>query len=141
MRDLAEETPVTRPLPTAADIEAAERVLDVMFPLSYRAFLLELSNVSVGTYEPLIPNIGWRFLDLLTNVMELRRTGLPTTLIPFVVNNGDAFCFDVESGGPEYAVVLWAHDGPSVIPRCPDFLSWIEQEWISPTAWIREDEW
>lgn len=140
MRDAADETPVTPPSPTAEDVRAAQEALGVTFPPSYAACLLELSTLSVGRYELLLPKSEWPYLNLLPVVRELRTIGLPTTFVPFVIDNGDAFCFDIRSPGPEYAVVLWAHHDESVIERFPDFLSWVEERWLPTAEQLDDDE-
>lgn len=140
MRDAADETPVTPPSPTAEDVRAAQEALGVTFPPSYAACLRELSTLSVGRYELLLPKSEWPYLNLLPKVRELRTIGLPTTFVPFVIDNGDAFCFDIRSPGPEYAVVLWAHDDGTVIERFPDFLSWVEERWLPTAAQLDDDE-
>lgn len=140
VRDAADETPVTPLFPTAEDVRAAQEALGVTFPPSYAACLLELSTLSVGRYELLLPKSEWPYLNLLPKVEELRTIGLPTTFVPFVIDNGDAFCFDIRSPGPEYAVVLWAHHDESVIERFPDFLSWVEERWLPTAAHLDDDE-
>jgi len=52
LRPLNEPVPKPAPLPTEADVSAAERLLGLEFPADFRRYLLEASDVVYGTKEP-----------------------------------------------------------------------------------------
>jgi len=76
----------------------------------------------------------WPYLDLDSNLIEARQMGLPATLFPFLVDNGNYYCFDLATSGPEYGIVFWSHDGLLVEERWPSFLLWVRDCWIAESA-------
>ncbi|MEF2276770.1 SMI1/KNR4 family protein [Deinococcus sp. YIM 134068] len=134
LRAAASSAPCISRLPTRAEIASLEAELGVHLPPSYRAYLLELSDALVGSYWPLVVQHEMTGGRLLDQARGLQSIGLPSFLVPFVSDNGDAFCFDTRSNGPEFAVVLWTHDDQSFVHRSwPNFLTWVADEWL-PTA-------
>ncbi|ACO47985.1 SMI1/KNR4 family protein [Deinococcus deserti] len=127
--------PLIPKLPDDREIDALEVLLETRLPPSYRAYLLTLSDVLAGAYWPLVIHhelTGGRLLD---QTRDLRAIGLPQFLVPFETSqDGDAFCFDTRSAGPEYAVVRWVHDDGSFDTyRWPSFIAWVQDEWL-PTV-------
>lgn len=119
-------------LPTTQEIDGVEAVLGVCLPPSYRAYLMTISNVLVGSYWPLSIHHEMTGGRLLDQTRDLRAIGLPTFLLPFETSqDDDAFCFDLRSVGPEFAVVRWVHDdGSFATYRWSNFLCWAQDEWL-----------
>jgi hypothetical protein len=125
LRSLNEPVPLPLRLPTQADVEEAERRLGLEFPPDYRRYLLEASDVVVGTLEPAVVTPGGGHLDLVS-IAETAwgRMGVPRDLLPICEDNGDYFCLNAEA-----EVVYWSHNGV-VDERWADLASWIQDVWI-----------
>lgn len=119
-------------LPTTEEVQQIEHQLDVVFPPTYRTFLLEYSNISFGTFEMLRVNPSEEdsYLSIQNVVADARRYyHLPESLLPFLEDNGDYYCFNLESHAPECQVVYWSHDGLTN-EKWLNFLDWVEKCWI-----------
>jgi hypothetical protein len=126
LRPLNEPVPKPAPLPTEADVSAAERKLGLKFPADFRSYLLEASDVVYGTKEPCQIAPG-RHRDLSTTAQEAWQQGVPRTWLPFCEDNGDYYCLDGS------VVRYWSHEG-SVDEHWPDLATWIVQVWIGESA-------
>jgi hypothetical protein len=129
LRSLNEEVPHAPQLSTHDDVRNAEEKLGVAFPPSYVKYQLQYSDVTFGTYEPYHLFQDGSYLDLVASVDEARENGLPDHLLPFVEDNSDYFCFDLQSAGPEYKVAFWSHNGKQG-ETWSNFLDWVERCWI-----------
>jgi hypothetical protein len=125
LRSLNEPVPRPRRLPTAAEVQAAERRLGWEFPPDYRQYLLEASDVSFGGLETavVIPDGGHLHLVEMAE-SAWGEMELPRDLLPICEDNADYFCLNRES-----EVVYWSHNGV-VDERWPDLASWIQEVWI-----------
>jgi hypothetical protein len=128
--------PVLKPLrlPTLAEVDAAEAATGFTFPLDYRRFLLEASDVVFGTIEPavvIVPD-GRGSLPHLVN--HARGVGVPAKLLPFCEDNGDYYCLDAVG-----EVVYWSHNG-TTDEHWPDLATWIKQVWIDEYHEGTEDD-
>lgn len=120
---------VPRPLrlPTDQDVATAERELGVSFPAEYRRYLLEASDVVVGTLEPCVVVPGAGYLDLVQTTRRAWDAGVPDDLIPICEDNGDYYCLDHDR------VRFWSHDG-TTDEAWPNLASWIAEVWIGERA-------
>lgn len=118
------------PLPTEEQVAEAEKKLQFKFPPSYRLFQLEYSNVDAGRFEPLVLTVHGdaNLLEVAPDLVA--NANLPGKLFPFMNDDGDLVCFDLESDGPEYRVVLWCGDTGTVIERWDNFVEWVRDSWI-----------
>ena len=129
LRARSETVPVPPRLPTAAEVDAAERALGVRFHPDYRRFLLEAGDVVFGALEPAQVTSGDERLSLVAiantahDVMEL-----PRRLLPICEDNGDYYC--MRASGASSEVVFWSHDGGSD-ERWDDLAAWIAEVWIA----------
>lgn len=140
LRSLNESAPIPPALPTEADVVTAEEQLAVKFPPSYVKYQLHFSHVLYGHYELYQLFDDGSHLDLVTEVGEARKHhNLGAHLLPFVMDNGDYFCFDLRAPAPEYEVVYWSHNGITD-ERWKNFLDWVENCWIKESLEKDEDE-
>jgi hypothetical protein len=126
LRDLNE--PVAKPfrLPTEAEVNAAEKRLNIKFHDDYRRFLLEASDVVYGSLEPAMvtPDCG------ILNLCEMAEYAwdeleLPLTLLPICEDNGDYYCLN-KSGAIEFFT-----PGEEPEKRWDNLADWIEEVWIN----------
>ena len=128
LRARNEAVPIPARLPTAAEVDAAERALGVHFHPDYRRFLLEASDVVFGALEPaqVTPDAERLYLvDMAADAHE--SMDLPARLLPICEDNGDYYC--MRASGTSSDVVFWSHDGASD-ERWPDLAAWIAEVWI-----------
>jgi hypothetical protein len=131
LKSLNQPVPLPPQLPTEADVMAAEEKLGVKFPPSYVKYQLEYSDINVGHLEMYSLFEDDDRLNLISNVNNVRKYHrLDEHLLPFVEEqDGDYFCFNLESNGPEYEVVYWSHNG-TTDEKWDNFLDWVERRWI-----------
>jgi len=127
------ERPVPRPLPlpTERQVALAENELGVQFPPSFRSFEKEHSNINAGEIEPLVVSAHGP-INIVEEARAAWASGLPRTLLPFLVFEGDLFCFDLDSEGPEYRAILWSGQKSRIVHEWEGFLEWVDQFWIAP---------
>lgn len=125
LRDLNE--PVAKPfrLPTETEVAAAEKRLNFKFHEDYRTFLLEASDVVVGSLEPAMvtPDSG------ILNLCEMAEYAwdemeLPLTLLPICEEDGDYYCMNKKG-----EVELWTSG--ETTEKWADLATWIEEVWIN----------
>jgi hypothetical protein len=123
--------PVPKParLPTAEEVDDAERRVGATFHPDYRRFLLEASDVVYRTLEPAQVTEAGGWPPHLVEMVEDARAypGFPPDLLPFCEDNANYYCMDTSGESPE--VVYWSHDGLTD-EKWPDLAMWIEQVWI-----------
>ncbi len=137
LREMNEPVPIPAKLPTEQEVDQLEAKLGVKLAPSYREYLLHYSDVNVGTFEPYWVYRDGSYLDLIQGILEARQDpNFPRHYMPFLCDNGDYYCFDLKSPGPEYQVVYWSHNGPTQ-ESWRDFPTWVEECWIAETL---EDE-
>lgn len=128
LRSLDEPVPSPPRLPTASEVAAMEQAIGIPFHADYRRYLLEASDVTLGTLEPATicePSSHTHLLDI---VASARALGVPPELLPICEDNADFYCLD--AGG---AVHFWSHNGASE-ESWPDFASWLRNVWIEGNA-------
>jgi hypothetical protein len=124
LRALNEPVPKPRRLPTEDEVRTAQQQLGVEFPADYRRYLLEASDVVLGTKEPCVVNLGRPgYRDLVTTAQEAWELGVPRDCLAFCEDNGDYYCLD------RGTVRFWSHDGESN-ERWTDLGTWITDVWI-----------
>ncbi|HVG16050.1 MAG TPA: SMI1/KNR4 family protein [Chitinophagaceae bacterium] len=135
LKSLNQSVPNPATLPAEADVKAAEEKLGIKFPPSYVKYQLEYSDVSFGHLEMYSLMEDGGYLDLIQAVNEARQYHqLPEHLLPFAAEqDGDYFCFDLQSEAPEYEVVYWSHNG-TTDEGWQNFLDWVERCWIEEQA-------
>jgi hypothetical protein len=127
IRELRERNePVPKPLhlPTAQEVEEAQRKLRVTFHPDYRRYLLEASDVVYGALEPATVTPGSGHTELIGIAQDAWELGVPRSLIPLCEDNGDYYCMN-KAG----QVVFWSHDGLAD-ERWADLATWIKEVWI-----------
>ena len=122
----ARNEPVPRPLrlPTSVEIEELEAQLGITFSSDFRRYLLEVSDVVVGTLEPVTltePNSHTYFPTVLESAREY---GVPEQLLPFCEDNADYYSFDGTG-----RIVYWSHDG-ATDESWPNLATWIKEVWL-----------
>jgi hypothetical protein len=125
LRELNERVPKPLRLPTETEVNAAETTLGVKFPIDYRRYLLEASDVVYGALEPAIvlPDAGHLSLvDIAETAWD--EMEVPRELLPICEDNGDYYCLN-ESG----AVEFWSHNG-TTDEKWKDLAAWIKEVWI-----------
>ncbi len=124
-------------LPTKEDILKVEISLNIKYPDSYVKYLLEYSNICFGLFDNLRMTITedfeWLYaVDVINeawNVVEV-----PKYFIPFILDNGDYFCFDTrKSYNGEYPVKYWSHNGTTT-EKWDNFLDWVENCWTKENS-------
>ena len=118
------DTPVQRPLPCSSDVDAVEAELGATLPSDFRRYLLEVSDVFVGTLEPATLDRADSHTHLLNVIKSARTYGVPNDLLPFCEDNADFFCFNSKS-----EIEYWSHNG-ATDERWPDLATWIEDVWL-----------
>lgn len=118
-------TPVPSPLvlPTEDDVLQLEKELGLRFHHDLRRYLLEASDVVVGTKEPVTVHRGGH-TDLARVLGDARESGVPVHLLPVCEDNGDYFCMS-----PTGEIVFWSHAGVAE-ERWPDLATWIHEVWL-----------
>jgi len=122
LRSRNEPVPEPIRLPTEAEVDAAEAQLGIRFPLDYRRFQLEASDVAFSTVEPYVVIPTMPYADLIRSAREAWEIGVPRTWLPFCENNGDYYCL-------EGSTVRYWSSGPTE-ERWPDLATWIRDIWI-----------
>lgn len=111
-------------------IKNLESVYSVVLPESYKFFLENYSNISLGSITVLKPLNYGSYLDIHEVINEMTSNdNFPVSYFPFVYDNGDCYCFDTNAEGTDYKVVFWSHDGLTN-ETWNNFLEWVEKCWI-----------
>ena len=124
LRRRHEPAPTPVRLPTKDEVDAAERRAGRKFPLDFRRYLLEASDVNVGTLEPACITCPEAWNDLFNLLDDAEEMELPVGLLPICQDNGDFYALN-EKG----EVVFWSHDGVTD-EKWRNLAHWIEQVWL-----------
>ena len=116
--------PVPRPatLPSASALGDEEARAGVAFHPDLRRYFLEVSDVVLGTLEPVTIGRGHTAFD--TVLGNAREVGVPSALVPVCEDNGDYYCIS-----PSGEVCYWSHAG-ATDERWPNLAAWIVEVWI-----------
>lgn len=129
LRELNEPVPIPMRLPTPEEVAAAEEVLGVRFHPDYRKYLLEASDVVVGSLEPATitdPESHTYLMTVCESAWE--EMDVPRKLLPICEDNGDYYCMN-ERG----EVRFWSSDGDSK-EKWRNLAAWIEAVWIEEAS-------
>ncbi|WP_404418675.1 SMI1/KNR4 family protein [Marinospirillum sp.] len=130
LRQLNEDVPKPLRLPTEHEVTEAESRLGVPFHSEFRRYLLELSDVVFGPFEPvtLTASDSHTHLDSIATHAWSDR-GVPGNLIPICHDNADFYCVNKEG-----EVVFWSHDMQDLSgEKWPSIKNWIKDVWIEET--------
>ena len=129
--------PVPRPqrLPTRTEVVAAKRVLNTTFHPHYRRFLLEVSDVRGGVYEPVTltnPHAHTYLLTVCHHAWDV--WGVPRSCVPICHDNANFY------GVLPYGMVhFWPHDaGTYTDERWPSLAAWIQAVLIDEASAARD---
>ena len=125
LRSLNEPVPKPFRLPTLDEVAHAEAEIGVAFHSDLKEYLLEASDVVVGTLEPITivpPESHTHVASVLANA---RLAGIPEDSIPICEDNGDYYLIH-----PDGHISYWSHDGFSD-ERWPKLSDWIKNVWIN----------
>lgn len=118
-------------LPKKEDIAQLEYQLKIVLPDSYKKYLLEYSNIYFGGFELLKPFKDNDYLDIYKVINNAHKSHqLSQRYIPFMYDNGDYYCFNLDKNSPDYEVIFCSHNG-TTNERWVNFLEWVEKCWIS----------
>lgn len=124
LREYNQPVPVPLDLPDEDTLVMIEEELLLPIPPDMRHFLLEVSDVIVGTLEPVTaadPN-SHTYLPEVTAVAWSE--GVPHYLMPLCADNGSYYCVD-----PEGEVILW-RDGELTDETWPSVWHWARDVWL-----------
>lgn len=128
LRSRSESVPLPLRLPTAMEVAAMESTLGVVFPMEYRRYLLEASDVVLGTLEPATITDPQAHTHLPEVIASARAYGVPVQLLPICEDNADFYCL-AQSGEIKY----WSHNG-ATSESWPNFAAWLQQVWLEERA-------
>ena len=116
-------------LPSETEVDNVEKALGVRFHRDFRRYLLEVSDVVFGMFEPVTITQPGAHTDLLEVVKAAwEGYGVPRDRVPICEDNADFYCMN--EGGQ---VVFWSHNGWSS-ETWPSLADWIERVWIAESV-------
>ena len=124
LRLRAESVPRPLRLPTVAEVDSTESQMGLSFPSDYRRFLLEASDVVLGTLEPATICDSTSHTHLPEVVSSARAFGVPEDWIPICEDDADFYCLDSQG-----VVRLWSHNGATQ-ESWPDVATWLQAVWL-----------
>jgi hypothetical protein len=135
LHELSEPVPTPLCLPTPAEVAAVEQQLGVAFHPDLRQYLLAVSDVVFGSFEPVTvgdPDAHTDMISVCRGAWD--EYGLPHDLIPVCENNADFYCLN--NAGQ---VVFWSHEGAGA-ERWSSLAEWIEKVWIGESEAGDDDD-
>jgi hypothetical protein len=121
----AEEIPVPLDLPDEDQLLDIEEALLTSLPKSLRTFLLTVSDLVIGSLEPVTaadPHSHTYLADVAAHAWEM---GLPRHLIPICQSGSCYYCVNLED-----AVVVWTPSSGETDAEWDDIWQWAEAVWI-----------
>lgn len=129
LRQLSQPVPRPLRLPTVSEVQSVEEELGHRFHQDFRRYLLEVSDVVIGTIEPVTITNPEAHTSLVTVTEDGRSySNLPASYAPICESNSDLYCVT-----PDGKVVFWPHDGTSD-ESWPNLAAWIEDVWIGESG-------
>ena len=137
LRELNEPVPKPPRLPSIEEIEAVQERLRQPLPDDLIQFLLEASDVTLGTLEPVTVTDPSHYTYLPAVAARAWKAGVPRDdFVPVCEDNGDFYCINARG-----QVVFFSHDGQADdAERWPDLATWIENVWIAESQDEDEDD-
>ena len=114
-------------LPHAHEVDEAEKSIGRKFHPDFRRYLLEVSDVVLGTLEPVTITVKGH-TDLRKVVADAKEWGVPDELFPVCEDNADFYCLDQDG-----KVKFWSHNGVAD-EEWPNLADWITEVWIGESA-------
>jgi hypothetical protein len=123
----------SRELKSEWDIKAVERRVKAKLPKSYLDFI---SNVGPTSFENVDEQEGFTASILSPDELEIEAgyaefedaESKAVNALTFATDgHGDCFCFDVQKGKKEFAVVLYKHEGNFFEPYADNFAACIKR--------------
>jgi len=124
LRKANQSVPKPARLPTEIEIANAEEKIGIRFHPDFRIFLLQASDVVIGTLEPITITLPESHTDLIEVTRSAREWGVPNDWIPVCESNDDYFCIT-----PRGDIRFWSHDSASN-ERWPSLSEWIDSVWL-----------
>lgn len=125
LRELNESVPMPLELPSEDDIVLVEEEILVQLDRQFRIYLLELSDIVYGSYEPVTIADPQSHTYLPEVAAVAWEGGMSRELIPFCQVGDDYYCVDMEG-----RMVFWKREGPGGVLT--------EDFWENIWEWMRE---
>ena len=134
LKELGAYSPFDSRLPTEDDITQLEYELKIVLPDSYKEYLLEYSNIYFDGFELLKPFKDNSYSDIYKVIKDAYKSHrLSERYIPFLYDNGDYYCFNLDKNSSDYEVLFCSHNG-TTNEKWANFLDWVEKCWIGENA-------
>lgn len=127
LRSANQPVPEPARLPTKAQVLEAETLLGISLHEDFRRFLLEASDVVVGTLEPVTVCDPESHTHLVAVLESARAYGVPENLVPVCQGNADFCCMDANG-----KIHYWSHNG-KVDEAWSCLEDWIRDVWLGET--------
>ena len=124
LRSRNEPVPKPARLPTMSELTSVVEGLGVVLHPDLERYFLEVSDVTVSTYEPATVADPESYTHLPKLIESARACGVSDSLFPFCEDNADFFCFNKEG-----EVEFWSHNG-LVGEKWVNLAAWIEEVWL-----------
>src|SRR5262245_8391943 len=128
LRARSEAVPKPGRLPTPEEVQSIETELGLSFPPDYRKFLLEASDVVLGTLEPATLDDPESHTYLPEVIASARAYGVPAELLPICEDNADFYCIT-----PSGTVCFWSRNGVTD-ESWPSLADWLKKVWLDERA-------
>lgn len=112
-------------LPSEAEVNDVEAVVGITLHPDFRKYLLEASDVNVGTLEPVTAVDPESHTYLLNVIEDAKRMGVPSELLPICEDNSDFYCINNEG-----QIIFWSHNG-TTDEKWDSLSNWIQDVWIN----------
>lgn len=125
LRAHAEEVPVPLDLPDEDQLLDIEEALLTSLPKSLRLFLLNVSDLVIGSLEPATAADPQSHTYLADMAADAWARGLPRQLLPFCRTGSGYYCLNMED-----AVVMWTPAAGESDAEWEDIWHWAEAVWL-----------
>jgi hypothetical protein len=125
LRELNMGVPKPPRLPSEAEVNDVEAVVGITLHPDFRKYLLEASDVNVGTLEPVTAVDPESHTYLLNVIEDAKRMGVPSELLPICEDNSDFYCINNEG-----QIIFWSHNG-TTDEKWDSLSNWIQDVWIN----------
>ena len=125
LRANAQQVPVPLELPDEDQLLDIEEALVTSLPKSLRAFLLTVSDLVIGSLEPVTAADPHSHTYLADVAAEAWEAGVPRHLLPFCQSGSCYYCINLED-----AVLVWTPSSGESDVEWEDILHWAEAVWL-----------